>query len=172
MAAGDLYILRARSNSEDGGVHAQRLVVESAVRLGAQVITPQHSSPVGVSALNAALQARLNPPASGKPEVRVSSDLVFRTGDRVIVGKNNYQTLCFNGETGEIVDLSPHALTVRMEDADGERLVEYVRDDWSQLQLAYAITSHRAQASEWPSVVVVPSQSHYLMLQATCCTPR
>ena len=164
-AAGDLYILRARSPSEDGGVHAQRLVVESAVRLGAQVITPQHSSAVGVGALNAALQARLNPPAPGKPEVRVSSDLIFRIGDRVIVGKNNYQTLCFNGETGEIVDISPHALTLRMEDADGERLVEYLRDDWSQLQLAYAITSHRAQGSEWPSVVVVLSQSHYLMLQ-------
>ena len=52
-----------------------------------------------------------------------------------------------------------------MDDADGERLVEYERDDWSQLQLAYAITSHRAQGSEWPSVVVVLSQSHYLMLQ-------
>jgi exodeoxyribonuclease V alpha subunit len=48
---------------------------------------------------------------------------------------------------------------------DGEREVEYARDDWSQLQLAYAITSHRAQGSEWPSVVVVLSQSHYLMLQ-------
>ena len=65
-AAGDLYILRASPPSEDGGVHAQRLVVESAVRLGAQVITPQHSSAVGVAALNAALQARLNPPAPGQ----------------------------------------------------------------------------------------------------------
>jgi exodeoxyribonuclease V alpha subunit len=52
-----------------------------------------------------------------------------------------------------------------MDDVDGERDVEYARDDWSQLQLAYAITSHRAQGSEWPSVVVVLSQSHYLMLQ-------
>jgi len=52
-AAGDLYILRARPASEDEGVHAQRLVVESAVRLGAQVISPQHTSSVGVSALNA-----------------------------------------------------------------------------------------------------------------------
>jgi exodeoxyribonuclease V alpha subunit len=63
------------------------------------------------------------------------------------------------------VELGPRTLTLRMEDADGERLVEYARDDWSQLQLAYAITSHRAQGSEWPSVVVVLSQSHYLMLQ-------
>ena len=53
-----------------------------------------------------------------------------------------------------------------MDEADGgERLVEYGREDWSQLQLAYAITSHRAQGSEWPNVVVVVSQSHYLMLQ-------
>jgi len=164
-ATGDLYILRARPTSADGGVHAQRLVVESAVRLGAQVITPQHTSTVGVAALNAALQARLNPPAPGNPEVRLSGDLTFRVGDRLIVGKNNYQTLCFNGETGEIVDLSPQTLTLRMEDAEGERLVEYAREDWSQLQLAYAITSHRAQGSEWDNVVVVLSQSHYVMLQ-------
>jgi exodeoxyribonuclease V alpha subunit len=90
---------------------------------------------------------------------------VFRVGDKVIVGKNNYQTLCFNGETGEIVDLSPQRMTLHMEDAQGERLVDYERDDWSQLQLAYAITSHRAQGSEWANVVVVVSQSHYMMLQ-------
>ena len=164
-AAGDLYLLRARPATADGGLHAQRLVVESAVRLGAQVITPQHSSPVGVVALNRALQARLNPPRPGVPEVQVSAETVFRVGDRLIVGKNNYQTLCFNGETGEIVGLSPERLVLHLEDAQGERLVEYPREDWSQLQLAYAITSHRAQGSEWPSVVVVISQSHYLMLQ-------
>jgi exodeoxyribonuclease V alpha subunit len=163
--AGDLYILKARSPTEDGGLHAQRLVVESAVRLGAQVISPQHTSSVGVVALNAALQARLNPPAPGKPEVQLSAETSFRLGDRVIVGKNNYQTECFNGETGEIVDIGPRQLTLRMDDAVGERLVDYVRDDWSQLQLAYAITSHRAQGSEWPNVVVIVSQSHYLMLQ-------
>ena len=83
----------------------------------------------------------------------------------MIVGKNNYQTLCFNGETGEIVDIGPLQLTLRMDDVDGERLVDYARDDWSQLQLAYAITSHRAQGSEWHNVVVVVSQSHYMMLQ-------
>src|SRR5216683_7373237 len=162
--AGDLYILRAKSAKEDDGMHAQRLVVESAVRLGAQVLSPQHTSSVGVSALNAALQARLNPPAPGKPEVRVG-EAVFRLGDRLIVGKNNYQTLCFNGETGEIVHIGPELLTLRMDDAQGERLVDYQRDDWWQLQLAYAITSHRAQGSEWDNVVVVVSQSHYMMLQ-------
>ena len=120
---------------------------------------------MGVAALNAALQARLNPPAPGKPEVQLSADTTFRLGDRVIVGKNNYQTDCFNGETGEIVDIGPRQLTLRMDDTDGERLIEYDRDDWSQLQLAYAITSHRAQGSEWLNVVVVVSQSHYLMLQ-------
>src|SRR5262249_35254221 len=46
-----------------------------------------------------------------------------------------------------------------------DRRVVYERDDWCQLQLAYAITNHRAQGSEWPNVVVVVSQSHYLMLQ-------
>jgi exodeoxyribonuclease V alpha subunit len=140
-------------------------VVESAVRLRAQVLTPQHTSTVGVTALNRALQTRLNPQQAGKPEVQVSADVTFRLGDKLIVGKNNYQTLCFNGETGEIVDISPEWLTLRMEDAQGERLVEYQRGDWPQLQLAYAITSHRAQGSEWNNVIVVVSQSHYMMLQ-------
>ncbi len=67
-AAGDLYILRAKAPAEDGGLHVQRLVVESAVRLVAQVLTPEHASPVGVAALNRALQARLNPPPS--PRIR------------------------------------------------------------------------------------------------------
>ncbi len=164
-AAGDLYILRAKSATEDEGAHAQRLVVESAVRLGAQVLSPQHNSATGVTALNRALQARLNPPQPGKPEVQTSSDVVFRLGDRLLVGKNNYVTLCFNGETGEIVDIGPASLTLRMEDAQGERLVDYEREDWPQLQLAYAITCHRAQGSEWDNVVVVVSQSHYMMLQ-------
>jgi exodeoxyribonuclease V alpha subunit len=163
--AGDLYILRAKPPAADQGVHTQRLVVESAVRLNAQVLTPQHTSPVGVTALNRALQARLNPAQPSRPEVQIANDVVFRLGDRLIVGKNNYQTLCFNGETGEIVDIDSDRLTLRMDDVDGERLVAYERDEWWQLQLAYAITTHRAQGSEWDNVVVVVSQSHYMMLQ-------
>ena len=86
-AAGDLYVVRAKPAKEDDGAHAQRLVVESAVRLGAQVLSPQHTSSVGVSALNRALQARLNPPQPGKPEVQVSADVTFRLGDKLIAGK-------------------------------------------------------------------------------------
>ena len=112
-----------------------------------------------------ALQAQFNPPRPDLAEVQVNAETTFRVGDRLIVGRNNYQTLCFNGETGEIVELTPSKLVLRMEDADGERLVEYAREDWSQLQLAYAITSHHAQGSEWPNVVIVLSQSHYMMLQ-------
>ena len=52
-----------------------------------------------------------------------------------------------------------------MEGAQGERLIDYEREDWPQLQLAYAITSHRAQGPEWDNVVVVVSQSHFMMLQ-------
>jgi ATP-dependent exoDNAse (exonuclease V) alpha subunit len=95
----------------------------------------------------------------------VSAEVTFRLGDKLIVRRNNYQTLCFNGETGEIVDISSVWLTLRTEDAYGERLVDYEREDWPQLQLAYAITSHHAQGSEWDNAVVVVSQSHYMMLQ-------
>ena len=84
----------------------------------------------------------------GLPEVALNQDQVFGLGDKLI----------FNGETGEIVDLGPEHMTLRMEDAQGERIVDYDREDWLQLQV-YAITSHRAQGSEWANVVVVVSQS-------------
>ena len=65
-------------------------------------------------------------PQPGKPEVGLSADTTFRLGDRVIVGKNNYQTDCLTGET---VDIGPRQLTLRMDDTDGERRVAYDRDD-------------------------------------------
>jgi len=75
-AAGDLYILRAKSASEDEGAHAQRLVVESAVRLSAKSSAATQLCD-RVTALNRALQARLNPPQPGKPEVQTSAMLSF-----------------------------------------------------------------------------------------------
>ena len=69
--------------------------------------------------------ARLNPPAPDRPEVTAGPDLLFRARDRLIVGKNNYQTLCFNGETGDIVGRSPEQLL--LEDGQGDRVVEHPR---------------------------------------------
>ena len=106
-----------------------------------------------------------NCPSGARNPHRLADDIHgigFLTADSL---RNNYQTFCFHGETGEITDSNPRRLTLRMEDAQGERLVEYERDDWPQLALAYAITSHRAQGSEWNNVVVVVSRSHYMMLQ-------
>src|SRR5207253_7870652 len=78
-------------------------------------------------------------PAPSTPEVRVG-EAVFRLGDRLIVGKNNYQTLCFNGETGEIVDIGPELLTLRMDDAQGERLDrKSTRLNSSHVAISYAV---------------------------------
>ena len=106
-AAGDLYILRAKPTNEDAGVHAQRLVVESAVRLGAQVLTPAaHLVRRCLGPQSRAADAAQSA-AAGETRGALSTDVIFRLGDKLIVGKNNYQTLCFNGETGEIVDIEP-----------------------------------------------------------------
>ncbi len=127
-----------------------------------QVLAPMYRGPAGVHALNEALQAALNPPAATKAEKRLFGQLM-RQGDKVMQIQNNYDKDVFNGDIGTIarIDLVEQTLRVSFE----ERQVEY---DWSeadQLTLAYAVSVHKAQGSEFPAVVAPLLTSHYLMLQ-------
>jgi exodeoxyribonuclease V alpha subunit len=127
-----------------------------------QVLAPMYRGPAGVHALNQALQAALNPPAAGRPEKSLFGQL-FRLGDRVMQVQNNYDKDVFNGDIGVVagLDMVDQLLSVNYEG----RRVDY---DWSeadQLVLAYAISVHKAQGSEFPAVVVPLLTSHYLMLQ-------
>ncbi len=110
-------------------------------------------------ALNAALQARLNP-AQGQPE-RPHGALALRQGDRVIQTRNNYDLGVFNGDIGTLVAVADDALQVDF--ADG-RLVTYTPADLLDLDHAYCLTVHRAQGSEWPGAVVLASSSFGPML--------
>jgi exodeoxyribonuclease V alpha subunit len=108
------------------------------------------------------MQAALNPPGAVKAEKQLYGQ-VFRLGDKVMQIQNNYDKDAFNGDIGFIRDFNPvdHTLTI---DFDG-RSVDY---DWSeadQLVLAYAVSVHKAQGSEFPAVVVPMLTAHYMMLQ-------
>jgi exodeoxyribonuclease V alpha subunit len=127
-----------------------------------QVLAPMYRGAVGVSALNERLQNRLNPSALMKPEKRLYGQ-TFRPGDKVMQVQNNYDKEVFNGDIGFVFSIDPinHTLTI---DIDG-RGVLY---DWSeadQLALAYAVSVHKAQGSEFPAVVIPLVTQHYMMLQ-------
>jgi exodeoxyribonuclease V alpha subunit len=127
-----------------------------------QVLSPMHRGVVGVSALNGALQAALNPPRQGKPERQIGNR-VFRLGDRVMQIRNNYDKETYNGDIGTIVhmDVVDQRVTI---DFDG-RPVEYDFLEMDEVTLAYAISVHKSQGSEYPAVVIPLLTSHYMMLQ-------
>jgi len=125
-----------------------------------QVLSPMRKGELGVDRLNTELRRRLNP----SPDV----EIVFRdgklgTGDKVIQTKNNYTKAVFNGEIGFVTQIIAANRTVTV-DFDG-RQVEYVSADLDELRLAYALTIHRSQGSEFPVVLMALSWGHFMMLK-------
>ena len=127
-----------------------------------QVLAPMYRGPAGVNALNDRLQAALNPPGPKKTE-KILFGQNFRAGDKVMQIRNNYDKEVFNGDIGVLtgLDLIEHVLRV---DFEG-RPVDYDWSDADQLVLAYAVSVHKAQGSEFPAIVIPLVTSHYLMLQ-------
>jgi exodeoxyribonuclease V alpha subunit len=114
-----------------------------------------------VDSLNHRLQALLTPPGPGKAEVR-RRDTTFRVGDRVLQTWNDYDKGVFNGEIGEIAEIETAGKTT-VEFAVGR--IEYMASELDELELAYALTVHKAQGSEYPAVVLVVHSSHFIMLR-------
>jgi exodeoxyribonuclease V alpha subunit len=124
-----------------------------------QVLSPMHRGTVGVSNLNTELQALLNP----NGVELAHGGRVFRAGDRVMQTSNDYEKEVFNGDVGRITSVDPeeHRLQVSFDD----RMVGYDRTDLDELVLAYAISIHKSQGSEYPAVIVPMLTQHYIMLQ-------
>lgn len=124
-----------------------------------QVLTPMQRGTVGAGNLNIELQNALNP--SGASLAR--GGYTFRQGDKVMQIRNNYDKNVFNGDIGYItaVDTNEKTLTVTFD----SRLVEYDVTELDELTLAYAITIHKSQGSEFPVVVMPITMKHYVMLQ-------
>jgi exodeoxyribonuclease V alpha subunit len=127
-----------------------------------QVLAPMYRGPVGVDALNSRLQMMLNPPALMKPE-KALFGTTFRPGDKLMQIQNNYDKEVFNGDIGALYSINPVDQTLTV-DFEGRPVVY----DWSeadQLVLAYAVSVHKAQGSEFPVVVIPLVTQHYMMLQ-------
>lgn len=133
-----------------------------------QVLTPTRKGLLGVERLNTILQQYLNPPAKQKKEHQVG-DRIFREGDKVMQIRNNYQLEweirsryglaidkglgVFNGDVGIIREINDYSSTVSVL-YDENRLVQYPFKGLDELELAYAITIHKSQGSEYPAVVM------------------
>lgn len=128
-----------------------------------QVLTPMHKGAAGATALNAKLQAALNPQGSGGGQALRRGEREFRLDDKVMQIRNNYEKDVFNGDIGRIcwLDAEERELTVRFEDKN----VLYAQDELDELVPAYAISVHKSQGSEYPAVVLPLLTQHYVLLQ-------
>lgn len=128
-----------------------------------QVLTPMNRNSLGTHALNHALQSALNPPNETKLELD-RFGITFRVGDKVIQTANNYDKEVFNGDIGFISAIDPDPLKVRVR-FDANRVVEYEPGELDELQLAYALTIHKSQGSEFPCVIIPVSTQHFVLLE-------
>jgi exodeoxyribonuclease V alpha subunit len=124
-----------------------------------QVLAPMHKGTIGVANLNIELQKRLNPGQSGITRGAWS----FRLGDKVMQIVNNYDKDVFNGDIGWISKIDPEQREVTIE-FDG-RLVTYDYSDLDEVVLAYAVSVHKSQGSEYPVVILPVVTQHYMLLQ-------
>jgi len=124
-----------------------------------QVISPMYRGLLGVDNLNKKLQEMLNPRQDGLK----FGNRDIRIGDKVMQIRNNYDKEIFNGDIGKVADIDKQAYRVTV-NFDG-RKIDYVREEINELVLAYAISVHKAQGSEYQAVVLPLMTQHYIMLQ-------
>src|SRR5262252_9618153 len=149
--------------------HVRRMVVEHLpeyVGLDAQTLIPQRPGVAGILAANRVLQHALNPRTDGTPYLQRGREgdddrTELRVGDRVIQTRNDYQIEVFNGEVGDIAEIASGRVCVNFA---GREVVTYTLEQANALELAYALTVHRAQGSEFPWVVVVCHSTHSYVL--------
>jgi exodeoxyribonuclease V alpha subunit len=168
VAKGDFYLFPA----EDAAAAADWIVEVVTERIPKtfgfdpvheiQVLAPMYRGGAGVNSLNDRLQEKLNPSKPNLIEKRLYG-ITFRPGDKVMQIENNYDKDVFNGDIGFVtgIDLVEHILSVEI---DGRR-INYDFTEADQLVLAYAVTVHKSQGSEFPVIVTPLVPAHYLMLQ-------
>ena len=127
-----------------------------------QVLTPMNKRALGTVRLNAVLQEALNPARPGRREMRRGEKCV-REGDRVLQTVNNYSKDIFNGDVGTVVQVDQGASLVTVQFPD--TTASYESEELDELELAYAMTVHKSQGSEYPAVVMICHTSQYIMLQ-------
>ena len=161
----DFYFMRC----EDPALCVQRAIAFMTERIprkfgmdpleDVQVLTPMRKNVLGTDNLNVELQKALNPRGEGL----IRGGTIFRAGDRVMQLRNNYDKDVYNGDVGFIkaVNTDDRSLIVTF---DGKP-VKYESSDLDELVLAYAMTIHKSQGSEYPAAIVIIHTQHYVMLQ-------
>lgn len=127
----------------------------------AQILVPQKTGKGGAEAINVATQAQFNPLRPGELSWNKAPH-ELRPRDRVIHTRNNYNLGVFNGECGTVAAIEPARMLVEFPDRNAP--VEYTRSDANDLRLAYALTIHKSQGSEWSTAIVVVHSTHTFML--------
>lgn len=162
----DLNFIEAK-DAEDCVKKVQQLVTEFIPRMlkwphpvkDVQILAPMHKGTAGVGNLNTQLQATLNGAAQG---LRAASG-EYRVGDKIIQLRNNYDKNLFNGDIGTVVSIDPEAGQL-LADFDGTEQT-FERSELGDAALAYAISIHKSQGSEYPVVIVPLLKAHFMMLQ-------
>src|SRR6266566_372065 len=179
--AGQMPFLKSETTSdffflpEEDAVRTQQLILDLVQRRlparyglnpisDIQVLAPMYKGPTGVNILNEELQARLNPRAIAEIEW---GGRVFRVGDKVMQVRNNYDKGVFNGDVGWIRSINKENASLRVEflEEAGPMLVSYEFAELDELILAYAITVHKSQGSEYPAIVMPLNREHSMLLQ-------
>ncbi|MCY4643892.1 MAG: AAA family ATPase [Bacteriovoracales bacterium] len=129
-----------------------------------QVLTPMTRGSMGTLALNKKIQDECNAMAPGKKQL-VFAQKVFRVGDRVIQKRNNYDLEVFNGDIGTVVGMDTAALELSVVyHGKSERKVVYKKENLPEIDLAYAITIHKSQGSEFDVVIIPMATQHFKLL--------
>ena len=133
---------------------------EAGDKFAVQVLSPMYKNPCGVDNLNAVIQSAVNGPQKGKGEHKAGK-VTFRTGDKIMQKQNNYDKGVFNGDIGEIFAVQDDIVYVRYPEQD----IKYEGQEIDEITLAYAITVHKSQGSEYHTVIMTLVNSHGIMLQ-------
>jgi exodeoxyribonuclease V alpha subunit len=127
-----------------------------------QILTPQVRGSLGALNLNLTIQNAVNPEETSKKQIKIG-DKVFREGDRIIQTKNNYDLGVYNGDIGIIKNINLENYTCQI--SFGKLLpISYKKDDLAEISLAYSITIHKSQGSEFDIVMIPISTQHFKML--------
>lgn len=124
-----------------------------------QVLSPMHRGDVGVQNLNMQLQRAIQ----GEGRFLKAGGAKYYVGDRVLQTRNDYDKEVFNGDIGWVEEVNPEAWTMKVKFDD--RIVNYERTEIDDLSLAYAISVHKSQGSEYPAIVMPVMTQHFVMLQ-------
>ena len=128
-------------------------------KMDIQVLTPMHRGITGSIHLNRKMQEKINPHAQGIEH----REQWFRIGDKVMQQQNDYEKQVFNGDLGHVISCNNSTKELKVKFEQGT--VEYNNKELDQLSLAYAITVHKSQGSEYSAVIIPITTHHYMMLQ-------